>query len=343
MRAPAIRTEALTRSYDDIEALRGVDISVDAGSVVGLLGHNGAGKTTLVRILTTLLRPTSGTAEVCGFDVTAAPNEVRACIGLTGQQVAVDDDLTGRENIEMVALLLGLPRAQVRTRADELLTQLGLADHADRLARHYSGGLRRRLDLAASLVSRPQVLFLDEPTTGLDPTSRQELWAAISSLARSGTTVLLTTHYLEEADRLADQIVLIDRGSIVAEGTPLELKRRIGGYTIDLTLAGADERDRASEALASLAAAPPMPSGERGLSVPIADTETVLPALRSLDAANVTIHGLEVHTPTLDDVFVAITGDVAKRLAAADELSEVTDFDGSTRRGLRRHSRTDER
>jgi len=340
MTAPAIQTESLTHRYGDVEALTDVDLTVEAGSVVGLLGHNGAGKTTLVRILTTLLRPTRGTAQVCGFDVIAASNEVRARIGLTGQYAAVDDDLTGQENLKMVARLLGLPAAQVRSRSRELLDQLGLVNHADRLARHYSGGLRRRLDLAASLVSRPQVLFLDEPTTGLDPTSRQELWAAISSLARSGTTVLLTTHYLEEADRLADRIVLIDRGSIVADGTPSELKRRIGGYMIDLTLAGPEDRDRASGALASLSTAPPTPFGERGLSVPIADTETVLPALRSLGTAEVTIEGLEVHTPTLDDVFVAITGEAAER-DPTGQPDQPTDR--TTRRGSRRRRRAYER
>jgi len=330
---PAIRTEALTRRYDDVTALRGIDLTVGSGSVVGLLGHNGAGKTTLVRILTTLLRPSRGRAQVCGFDVTAAPTEVRARIGLTGQYVAIDDDLTGRENVEMVARLLGLSGAQARHLADELLTQLGLADDADRLARHYSGGMRRRLDLAVSLVSRPEVLFLDEPTTGLDPTSRQDLWGAIARLASTGTTVLLTTHYLEEADRLADRIVLIDRGAIVAEGTPAELKRRIGGYMIDLTLADDAERDRAAQALAAQATSAPTPAGERRLSVPIADTQTVLPALRSLDAAEVTVTGLDVHTPTLDDVFVTITGEAAAR----------EDEEAGSRSGRRRRRPKEER
>ncbi|MFP4636137.1 MAG: ATP-binding cassette domain-containing protein [Nitriliruptoraceae bacterium] len=336
---PAIRTASLTRRYDDVVALDGVDLTVEPGSVVGLLGHNGAGKTTLVRILTTLLQPTDGTAEVCGFDVTASPTEVRARIGLTGQYVAVDEALTGRENIELVARLLGLPPAQVRARAGELLAELGLDDHGDRLARRYSGGLRRRLDLAASLVSRPEVLFLDEPTTGLDPTSRQQLWESISQLARSGTTVLLTTHYLEEADRLADRIVLIDQGAIVAEGTPWELKRRVGGYMIDLTLADTGERDRAAQALQTLATAPPAASGERRLSVPIADTETVLPALRSLDAAGVTVAGLEVHTPTLDDVFAAITGQAAERESTQGSDDPTAHERTAARRGPQRRRR----
>src|SRR3954467_1341012 len=248
-----IFAEGLGKRYGDLWALRDVDLDVPQGTVLGLLGHNGAGKTTAVRILTTLLRPTEGRAAVAGHDVVVDAAIVRTRFGLAGQQATVDGLLTARANLEMVGRLYHLPRAVVRARADELLERLGLADAADRLVRTFSGGMRRRLDLAASLVAAPPVLFLDEPTTGLDPQSRNDLWELLRELVRDGATLVLTTQYLEEADRLADNIVLLDHGRVAATGSPSELKARIGGERIAVTVASPEALDSAAGALAPFA------------------------------------------------------------------------------------------
>jgi len=252
-----IFAEGLGRRYGDLWALRDFDLEVPQGSVLGLLGHNGAGKTTAVRILTTLLRPTEGRAVVAGHDVATDAASVRAKVGLAGQQATVDGLLTARANLEMVGRLYHLPRARVRARADELLERLGLTDAADRLVRTFSGGMRRRLDLAASLVAAPPVLFLDEPTTGLDPRSRIDLWSLLEELVREGATVLLTTQYLEEADRLADDIVVLDGGRVAAAGSPSELKARVGGERLEVTVGGAGELAAAAAALGRFASDQP--------------------------------------------------------------------------------------
>jgi daunorubicin resistance ABC transporter ATP-binding subunit len=308
----AIEVTGLAKAFGRTRALDGVDLSVSEGSITGLLGPNGAGKTTLVRILATLLRPDAGTASVGGHDVTAEPEAVRAQIGLTGQFAAIDEDLTGRENLELVGRLSQLPGRQARLRASELLERFGLADTADRPARTYSGGMARRLDLAASLVARPRVLFLDEPTTGLDPSSRRALWGVIRELAREETTVLLTSQYLEEADALANRIAVIDRGRLIASGSPAELKEQVGGQVLELRPASPEALGRAAEALKGVTDGPPeVHDDEAGGAVVLAvgeNTSLVALAIRRLDDAGVAIADLRLHKPTLDDVFFALTG-----------------------------------
>ncbi len=305
----SITVTGIYKSFGAVEALRGVDLVVPKGKVVGLLGPNGAGKTTLVRILTTLMRPTSGAAVVEGFDVGAHPNEVRKIIGLTGQYAAVDEILTGRENLVMVGRLYHLSIAEAHARAEQLLERFSLTDAADRQLSTYSGGMRRRLDIAASIVNRPPVLFLDEPTTGLDPQSRLELWDIIRELVSDGTTVLLTTQYLEEADQLADEIVVIDHGRIVAQGTPGELKARVGGDILELHLAKETQLGNAAAALRPLqSGAPQIDVKLAVLRVPVAAEQGVLlRALRALDEAGVAIADLQLRRPTLDEAFLALT------------------------------------
>jgi len=305
--------EGLVKRFGDFTALDGVDFHVAPGTVVGLLGPNGAGKTTTIRILTTLLRPDGGRARVAGFDVVRDARVVRACIGLTGQFAAVDDDLTGRENLVLVGRLGRLPKAAAAARAERLLDTFQLRDAADRALRTYSGGMRRRLDLAASLMVAPAVLFLDEPTTGLDPRSRLDLWDVIGELRASGTTIVLTTQYLEEADRLADRISVIDGGRIIAEGTADDLKARVGGSVVAVTLA---DRHDAAGAAAALAATFGLPVGDVStdpdlgvVSVPVPEGgEALVAAVRALDTARITPADLVLRRPSLDDVFLALTG-----------------------------------
>jgi len=311
-RNDAIVAENLQKSFGDVRALDGIDITVKEGTVVGLLGPNGAGKTTAVRILTTLLKPDGGRAIVLGHDVTKKPDVVRASIGLTGQFTAVDDNLTGSEFLRMVGRLYHLPSPVARKRGDELLDRFGLSNAAGRTVQTYSGGMQRRLDLAASLVNHPKVLFLDEPTTGLDPVSRVDLWGEIRGLVAEGTTLLLTTQYLEEADQLADRINVVDHGQIVAEGTSAQLKRKIGGDHLDLDVGRKIDVKRALEALAPLIKGEPYVDGQR-LSLPVIDGAGILAdAVRLLDKVKVQILDIDVRTPTLDDVFMALTGHAAE-------------------------------
>jgi ABC-2 type transport system ATP-binding protein len=303
-----ITATGLGKRYGDLWALRELDLHVPAGTVLGLLGHNGAGKTTAVRILTTLLRPTEGRAAVAGHDVVADAALVRTKFGLAGQQATIDGLLTARANLEMVGRLYHLPRAVVRARADELLERLGLADAADRLARTFSGGMRRRLDLAASLMAAPPVLFLDEPTTGLDPRSRIDLWNLLGELVRDGATLLLTTQYLEEADRLADDIVVLEGGRTAAHGSPAELKARIGGERLEVTVGAPDELLPAAAALGHFASDQPVVDGDAARVVaPVRAGVALADVVRALDAAGVATTDLHRREATLDDVFLAIT------------------------------------
>jgi ABC-2 type transport system ATP-binding protein len=308
MPEPAIRVEGLRKRFGDVVALDGVDFEVPPATVFGLLGPNGAGKTTAVRVLTTILRPDAGEASVLGLDVIEQAPRVRARIGLAGQFAAVDGNLTGRENLRLIGRLTHLPRRLVEDRAAELLEQFDLADAADRPSRTYSGGMRRRLDLCAALVHRPPVLFLDEPTTGLDLYSRKQLWAVIEDLQSEGTTLLLTTQYLEEADRLADDIVVIDRGQVIAQGAPAHLKSRIGGTVIEVGFGDPGEARRAHGLVAKFACRPPEVNGSE-LRFEVADGAHVLvDALRVLDGEGVAPVTIAVREPSLDDVFLALTG-----------------------------------
>jgi daunorubicin resistance ABC transporter ATP-binding subunit len=305
----AIEAGGLVKRYGDVTALDGVDLAVPAGSVLGVLGPNGAGKTTAVRILATLLRPDAGTVRVGGYDLRSQAHQIRRVIGLTGQYASVDEDLSALHNLTMVGRLLGMPRDRARQRADELLAEMGLADVAGRSVKTYSGGMRRRLDLAASLVNRPAVLFLDEPTTGLDPAKRNEMWTAIRALADRGSTVLLTTQYLEEADRLADEIVVFDAGRVVAQGSPDELKRRAGTQTLDLQLADPARIDEAAELVAAVVGAEPVRHRGAGrLSVPVTGGAVMPAVIRRIDDAGLEIAELALRLPSLDDVFLALTG-----------------------------------
>jgi ABC-2 type transport system ATP-binding protein len=316
---PAISAVGLVKNFGKTRALDGFDLEVAPGTVFGLLGPNGAGKTTAVRIFTTLLEPDSGHAEVAGLDCVRDAHRLRSQIGLAGQYAAVDELLTGRENLEMVGRLYRLPRARARARAIDLLEQFGLSDAANRPARTYSGGMRRRLDLAASLIVTPPVLFLDEPTTGLDPRSRLSMWELLENLREGGTTLLLTTQYLEEADYLADRIAVIDRGRTIAVGTADELKSQVGGERIELTLARGSDLEAAAAALAPHVDGAVRIDGEsRQLSAASANgARRLVDVVRDFDAAGIGIEDLAVRRPTLDDVFLTLTGHGAQEEAAA--------------------------
>jgi ABC-2 type transport system ATP-binding protein len=308
----AIEAAGLRKSYGDVRALDGVDLQVPAGTVLGLLGPNGAGKTTAVRILTTLLPPDGGEARVAGLDVVRQAPQLRTKIGLAGQYAAVDENLTGAENLEMVGRLYHLPKGEPASRAAELLERFELSDAADRLVRTYSGGMRRRLDLAAALVARPPVLFLDEPTTGLDPRSRIALWETIEGRVADGTTVLLTTQYLDEADRLADRISVIDRGRVIAEGSSDELKDQLGGERLDVTLESEADIEAAIAALGPAAAERPfMVDGV--LRMPIRERRGAIgAAVIRLNEAGIGIDDVAMRRPTLDEVFLTLTGHPAE-------------------------------
>jgi oleandomycin transport system ATP-binding protein len=304
----AIRTEQLGKCFGAKRVLDGLDLRVPTGAIFGLLGPNGAGKTTVVRILATLLAPDSGQAFVLGRNVVAQPQRVRAVIGLTGQYTAVDDLISARENLYMIGRLLGMPPRTARARGTDLLDAFGLAEAAGARVRDYSGGMRRRLDLAASLVGKPAVLFLDEPTTGLDLASRNQLWDMIRELAADGTTVLLTTQYLDEADRLASQIVVIDNGRAVAEGTPSELKRMAGGQVLEIRPLHSSDVGAAASVLAGIAGAGGTEVADDLLTVHVPDEDLVTAVARNLDAAGIGVRHLALRLPSLDEAFLAITG-----------------------------------
>jgi ABC-2 type transport system ATP-binding protein len=318
----AIEVQQISKNFGNVVALENIDLKVRRGSVMGMLGPNGAGKTTLVRILTTLLRPTSGTATVLGYDVVRHARHLRSFIGLAGQSAAVDDLLTGRENIHMAARLYHMPKRQAQQRTQQLLEQFDLVDAADRSVKGYSGGMRRRLDLAASLVANPPMIFLDEPTTGLDPRSRLELWDVIRNLVSEGTTVLLTTQYLEEADRLADQITVIDQGKLIAQGTAQQLKHQAGSEFIEITVRDREHTKRAADIITRFAE-----NNERDIdhennkvAITVKDgPATMVQVVRALDSQNIALANMAVRQPTLDDVFLALTGRTAEEAATESE------------------------
>ncbi|MFH8577784.1 ATP-binding cassette domain-containing protein [Streptomyces zaomyceticus] len=337
----AIYAEGLVKTFGDVRALDGVDLDVPEGTVLGLLGPNGAGKTTAVRVLTTLLQPDSGRAVVAGIDVLKDPDEVRRRIGLSGQFAAVDEYLTGRENLQMVGQLYQMRAKDAKTRADELLERFNLADAADRTAKTYSGGMRRRLDLAAALVVSPPVMFMDEPTTGLDPRNRQALWEVVKELVAGGTTLLLTTQYLEEADHLAHDICVVDHGKVIARGTADQLKAQTGGERVEVVVHEAGMIGDARDVLGRYGIAG-VGHGEvsveqhtRKLTVPVAGGAKLLAeVIRDLDAVGVEIDDIGLRRPTLDDVFISLTGHAAER--AEEENGE------SAAKGDRDRTRTKE-
>jgi ABC-2 type transport system ATP-binding protein len=336
---PAIEAQELEKTFSgSVRALAGVSFEVEEATVFGLLGPNGAGKTTAVRILTTTLHPDRGAGRVLGRDVVHEAATVRSLIGLAGQFAAVDENLTGRENLRMVGRLSHLPKPVVAERSDELLGLFGLEDAADRTLKTYSGGMRRRLDVAAALVARPPVLFLDEPTTGLDPQSRIDLWGVIERLVAGGTTVLLTTQYLEEADRLAGRVGVVDRGTVIAQGTPQELKADLGATVLDIGFADAETAARVAGLLDGLGTKPPYLVDKR-VEITVADgSRAAMEALRALDQVNLEPVGFALREPSLDDVFLALTGHQAEEAEPVDPAGRPAGKGG--RRGRRRREPT---
>ena len=309
----AIEATGLVKSFGKTRAVDGVDLAVQRGAVYGVLGPNGAGKTTTIRMLATLLRPDAGSARVLGHDIVAEADAVRGLVSLTGQLASVDDDLTGRENLILLARLLGYSTKQARERADALLAAFGLEESGGRLVKNFSGGMRRRLDLAASIVVTPELMFLDEPTTGLDPRSRNQVWDIIRALAGLGTTVLLCTQYLDEADQLADRIAVIDRGRVIAEGTPASLKASVGGGALRVRLLDAQQRDEAARLLGrALESEPLLEADPSAISARIDDAERAANAIADLTAAGIELAGFSLAQPSLDEVFLALTGHLAE-------------------------------
>jgi ABC-2 type transport system ATP-binding protein len=325
---PAIETDGLVKHFGDTVAVDGIDLSVAPGTVYGVLGPNGAGKTTMIRILATLLRPTAGRARVLGHDVVTEADAVRALVSLTGQLASVDDELSGRENLVLIGRLVGLGKAASAQRAEELLEAFGLGDAADRLASQYSGGMRRRLDIAASIVVTPELLFLDEPTTGLDPRSRNQVWEIVRVMVAEGTTVLLTTQYLDEADQLANRIAIIDHGRLIAEGTSGELKALVGSAAVHMRVLDPAQRPKAEKVLRSvLGEGVQLGTDPAALSAP-ADADAVAAALTALSAADIAVAELTLGQPTLDEVFLALTGHPADDQAQAEQADPgVTDLE----------------
>lgn len=314
----AVEAVDLVKKFGDFTAVDGISFAVPAGTVLGMLGPNGAGKTTTVRMMTTLSVPTSGTARIAGYDVRDEPAMVRRSMGLTGQAATVDEVLTGRENLAMIGGLYGIGRKALRARSEELLAQFSLTDAGDKVVRDYSGGMRRRIDLAVSLLSEPPVLFLDEPTTGLDPHSRNELWDVLRDLVKRGTTLVLTTQYLEEADQLADQIVVIDQGKIIAEGTPLQLKDQAGSASVVVTLTNAADLAPAHALVSGVASEIFLDEGARSLTIPAGGLADLTRVAQLLDESGFAIDDLSLSRPSLDDVFLSLTG----RRTTSDETEE---------------------
>ena len=315
----AIEASGLVKSFGEVRAVDGVDLAVRSGSVYGVLGPNGAGKTTTIRMLATLLRPDGGSAQVLGHDIVREADAVRGLVSLTGQMASVDEDLTGRENLILLGRLLGYRRADAKARASELLEAFDLAEASGRLVKNYSGGMRRRLDIAASLVVTPELLFLDEPTTGLDPRSRNQVWDIVRSLAAAGTTILLCTQYLDEADQLADGIAVIDHGRVIAEGTPAQLKASVGGGALHVRLLDPEQRPNAERLLAAELGSVHREPDPAALSVPCADADRGAEAIGELARSGVAIAGFSLSQPSLDEVFLALTGHTAEESAESME------------------------
>jgi daunorubicin/doxorubicin transport system ATP-binding protein len=317
----AVEANGLVKSFGSTRAVDGVDLAVRAGSVYGVLGPNGAGKTTTIRMLATLIRPDAGSAQVLGHDIERDADAVRGAVSLTGQMASVDEDLTGRENLILLARLLGLKRPHAKARADELLDAFGLSDAAGRLVKNYSGGMRRRLDIAASLVVTPQLMFLDEPTTGLDPRSRNQVWDIIRALVAEGTTILLCTQYLEEADQLADGIAVIDHGKVIAEGTPAQLKASVGGGSLHVRLLEPSQRPEAEQLLARELGEVHLEPDPAALSTACADADRAAEAVAELSRSGIRIAGFSLGQPSLDEVFLALTGHTAEESVEEEQVA----------------------
>ena len=320
----ALEASGLVKSFGEVRAVDGVDLAVRTGSVYGVLGPNGAGKTTTIRMLATLLRPDAGSGRVLGHDIVKEADAVRGLVSLTGQMASVDEDLTGRENLILLARLLGLRRADAKSRAAELLEAFDLSDAAGRLVKNYSGGMRRRLDIAASLVVTPELLFLDEPTTGLDPRSRNQVWDIIRSLAATGTTILLCTQYLDEADQLAEGIAVIDHGRVIAEGTPAQLKASVGSGSLHVRLLDPEQRPDAERVLARELGTVHLEPDPAALSAPCSDADRAAEAIAELGRSDVRIAGFSLGQPSLDEVFLALTGHPAEDQSPDNAVEERT-------------------